>query len=587
MKRRSSALWLSLTLACCSPGGAGPAAPGTSGTTAPAASNTSELSELFRQAWSQGGLTVREVDDDTFLRRASLDLLGRIPSSAELLEFRADSRDGKRSRKVSQLLDDPAHADHLARKWEQILLGPEVKLKLVDRGAMRRWLAAQFAADVPWNEIVQKLVTAEGLTSLGGSIKESVGQSDSERWTAEKAANVNGAANYFLRHQKAPQDLAGHVSKTFLGVQIQCAQCHDHKTEAWTQTQFQEFSAAFVRVRARPVERGRQEFAVFELENLDRPSRRASRNEELQEIVQTSPKALDGSPLTEGNPRAALATWMTNSENRWFSKALVNRVWADLHGAGFVEPIDDFREKNPPVLPQVLDYLADDFERNKFDLDALYETIMLGPTYANAIDGTVTPRESLFAASDLTPLSSDALLDSIFTATDAAKQLEDQGEQRANTLKTLLRQRMEFVFDTDAESNGEPQSTTLTQSLFLANSALVTASTAHSEEGVLAKLLASSKSDEAIITELYRRTLTRDPSVDELREDLSFIAQDRSKAPVRFEGISGEKGKAKREARADNTILRALRPDESSAKARAFEDLFWALINSNEFLFRR
>jgi hypothetical protein len=146
---------------------------------------------------------------------------------------------------------------------------------------------------------------------------------------------------------------------------------------------------------------------------------------------------------------------------------------------------------------------------------------------------------------------------------------------------------MEFVFDTDAESNGEPQSTTLTQSLFLANSAIVSASTAHSEGGVLARLLAGSNSDSDIITELYRRTLTRDPSAEELREALAFIAQDRAKAPVSFEGGSGEKGKAKRETRADNAMLRALRPDESSAKARAFEDLFWALINSNEFLFRR
>ena len=585
MKRRSSVAWLMLTLASCSSGT--PAATSNTAATAPIAEETTELAKRFQKVWQDRGLVAREVDDDTFLRRATLDLLGRIPSSKELLEFRTDSHPDKRARRIRQLLDDKAHAEHLARKWEQVLLGPEVKLRLVDRGAMRRWLASQFADDVPWSAIVEKLVTAEGITSLGGSIKEAVGQSDSERWGEESAANVNGATNYFLRHQKAPQDLAGHVSKTFLGVQIQCAQCHDHKTEAWTQTQFQEFSAAFVRVRARPVERARQEFAVFELEDLERPPRRAFRNEELQEIVRASPKALDGTSLSGSNPRAELAAWMTSKENRWFSRASVNRVWADLHGAGFVEPIDDFREKNPPVLPEVLDHLAHEFERNNFDLDALYETIMLGPTYANSIDGTVSPRESLFATADLVPLSSDALLDSIFIATEAAKQLEGQGENRTNTLKALLRQRMEFVFDTDAESNGEPQSTTLTQSLFLANSAIVSASTAHSEGGVLARLLAGSNSDSDIITELYRRTLTRDPSAEELREALAFIAQDRAKAPVSFEGGSGEKGKAKRETRADNAMLRALRPDESSAKARAFEDLFWALINSNEFLFRR
>jgi hypothetical protein len=559
----------------------------------PSSSPPSETSEpardgleaLLTSEWAARGLAAKPVDSDTLLRRLSVDLLGRIPSEEELLAFRADGRHDKAARIVQDMLDDPEHAAEVARRWERLLLGPDVKLRLVDRDAMRRWLEAQVAADVPWDEIVRRILLAEGASSLGAPIRESLGTSDEEALAAERRAGVQGATNLFVRFRGAPQDLAGTASRAFLGLQLQCAQCHDHKTEPWTQDQFREFTAGLVRVRVAPVDRSKGSQAIFEVENLDRPQRRMFAEEDLAAIARATPRALDGTELGD-EPRRGLATWITSPENPWFARAMVNRVWAELHGAGLVEPVDDMRATNAAVMPAVLDWLARDFAAHRFDLDHLYATVALAPSYA-ASAGEGDARASLFSSSSLTPLSSDQLLASVFQATGADRETKDGGvpEDRVRAASKLLSRRMELVFATDEESNGGTASATLPQVLFLANGAFSLASTAHVEGGLLQSLVG--RDGEDAITTLFRRTLTRDPTPAELQLLVDSLRTARAGAPPDLETLDGLKGKDRLEARLTKGLWRARKPSDGGQGARALEDVLWALINSNEFALKR
>ena len=595
-QRKRSISWLTWTLTVVGPigvglglsGGCGAATKSDAPTSAEAStkSPSSAYEALFSEAWTAAGISANVIDDDTFLRRVTLDLYGRIPSKEELLAFRGDSQADKRARLVDTMLDHPEHAAHLARAWEQTLLGPEVRLRLVDRGAMRRWLEERFAKDVPWDVIVRDLIAAEGASSAGGSMRDALTQTDEAMLKEERDENVNGATNYSLRFRKNPQDLAGNVSRTFLGVQIQCAQCHDSKTDVWTQTQFREFASPFLFARAKPVGKTKGEMAIFELESSDRPNRKALRIEELAAIAETPPRALDGTPLATDDPRKALAAWITSKDNKWFAKAMINRVWADLHGQGFIDPVDDMREGSEVVLPAVFELLADDFEKSGFDLDWLYRTIILGPTYRTTIDGTMTPRATQFSTMDLMPMSSHTLLDSVFIASDADARLVRVAPANARALKNALRLRMEFVFDGDAESNSAAQATTLSQALFLANSAFMTAATSHSEGSMLQQLVHSGGDDATIVRELFQRTLTRDPTDEEVAAMRALLDEKRTPAELAIQAPRGE-GKARRIARMDEILLRATKPKEGTERARAVEDLFWALLNSNEFLFRK
>jgi hypothetical protein len=543
------------------------------------------LEALLASEWEARGLTTKPADPDTVLRRLSVDLLGRIPSEDELIRFRADARSDKVARVVEDMLDDPEHAAEVARRWERLLLGPDVKLRLVDRDAMRRWLETQIAADVPWDEIVRRILLAEGESSLGAPFREALGTSDEDALAEERRAGVQGATNLFVRFRGAPQDLAGTTSRAFLGLQLQCAQCHDHKTEPWTQEQFREFTAGLVRVRVAPVDRSKGSQAIFAVENLERPQRRMFASEDLAAIARATPRALDGTELGD-EPRRGLATWITSPDNPWFARAMVNRVWAELHGAGLVEPVDDLRASNPAVMPAVLDWLARDFVAHRFDLDHLYATVALSPSYAAAA-GDDDARANLFASSSLTPLSSDQLLASVFQATGADREMKDGGvpEDRVRAASKLLSRRMETVFAADEESNGGAASATLPQILFLSNGAFPLAATAHVEGGLLQSLV-NRESAEAVTT-LFRRTLSRDPTPAELELVLASLRPDRAGAPPEVESLDGLKGKDRLEARLTKGLWRARRPSDGGPRARALEDVLWALINSNEFALKR
>jgi len=561
---------------------------------APGLAGTSELDQLIDKAWAEHSVTpAGEIDDATFLRRVTLDLAGRVPSSSEVSAFLIDKSVDKRPRAVDRLLDSDDHAAHLARSWEQTLLGPATKNRYVDRGALRNWLQEKFKNDVAWDVIARELVTAEGTSSLGGARGPASYADDPSRAAEERKSGVNGATNYSLRFAQSPADLAGNVSRSFMGVQIQCAQCHDHKTEKWTQADFRGLSAVFTRMNIKPVDRTKGELPILELASADKPARRLmKKNEDFALFAKTAPRALDGTGLpSDDGARKGFATWMTAPENQWFSKAMVNRVWAELFGAGMVDPVDDMRPSNPGLMPEVLDRLAEQFEQKGYDLDWLYATICSSKAYNRAL-GEGGGSASYFSKGTLRPLSGDALLDSIFVSADVDALLQDRAPERASVLKALARRRMSFVFEEDAESNAEATDGTLQQAFFAMNGVLPVAATTYAEGALLERLLRE-PSDQKVIEELYLRALGRSPTAVELTRAQAFVsaphAADPGAGPNRAQKLKGKKkGKAKGMLGADAGIPpQALRSQASSDRERGFEDLFWALLNSSEFSFRR
>ncbi len=543
-------------------------------------------------AWAAAGLTpAPDVDDATFARRTSLDLVGRIPTSGELGTFLADPGADRRARWVDRLLASPEHDTHLARTWELILLGRETKNRALDVAAFRRFLADRFAKNTPWDQIVREIVTADGRTSLGGDVGPTAFADDPARAEEERAAGINGATNFFVRFAKSPADLAGTTSKAFLGVQIQCAQCHDHKSESWTQDDFRGFASSLLHVQAKPIEREKGRMSVFELGDADRLPRRMLRDEALSKIADTDPRALDGTDLGSGaDARDALAQWMTSKENPYFARAMANRVWGELIGQGLTEPVDDMRASNPPVLPEVLDALAARFVKTGFDLDDLYRTVALTRAYARGVTpGKGTARDALFSRADLRPLSSDALLDSYFAATDMDDVLDAKAPARAAVLKAQIRRRLGFVFEEDSESNGATFDGTMQQALFEMNGPLTAAATGFSEGSAIARAVRG-RADAAAVDELWMRTLGRHPTTEEAARALAFVtaptpAEPEEEAVTRPATIGGGgKGKGKRGGALPPAVVRS---SAKSDRERAYEDLFWALLNSSEFNLRR
>lgn len=590
---RSGWLYLSVGLGFLLACGAPASAPPSSTSVATATSSSANvLDALVDAAWAEKGIVpAGEIDDATFLRRVTLDLAGRVPTAEEASAFLADKGADKRARAVDKLLDSDDHAAHLARLWEHTLLGAPTKAKLVDRGALRNWLETKFKSDTPWDVISRELVTAEGVSSIGGARGPATYAADPERAAEERKAGINGATNYALRFAQSPADLAGSVSRSFMGLQIQCAQCHDHKSEKWTQADFRGMSAVFTRMAAKPVDRTKGEVPIIDLQSADAPQRRLMRkNEEIALFAKTPPRALDGASLpSDDGARKGFATWMTAPENPWFAKAMVNRVWAELNGAGLVDPVDDLRPSNPAVMPAVLDHLAEQFEQKGYDLDWLYATLIASKVYSRAL-GQNGGYSGLFASASVRPLSGDALLDSIFVAADVDSLLEDRAPGRAAALKALARRRMSFVFEEDAESNAEASDGTLQQAFFAMNGVLPVAATTYAE-GTRLKSLLREQDDKKVIAELYLGTLGRYPSASELERAQSFVrssheADPDGPLPIAARGNKG-KGKAKGMMGADAGIPpRALRSQAKNDRQRGFEDLFWALLNSSEFTFR-
>lgn len=491
-----------------------------------------QIDRLVEARWQQAGITpAQPADDATYLRRVWLHVGGCIPPVAVTRDFLADTTGDKRRRAVEELLDGPGYVVNFTRYWRRAMLGEsdsDLQTRILVPG-FEAWLREKMAANTPYDALVRELLN----TPL---------ESPDMRSLFARAQIASPLAFYQAR-QVAPENLAAATSRTFLGVRIECAQCHDHPFDQWKRDHFWSYAAFFAGIL--PERQG--DFIRRVREDADR---REIGIPNTDRIVQAA--YLDGSaPRWQAKigVRATLAAWITSRENKRFAQAAANRLWGHFFGVGIVEPIDDFTDANPPSHPELLSLLATELVAHDFDLKFLIRAITASKAYQLSSRQTrESPAEPrLFASMTVQGLPPEALYESLAQATGTFQPFQPQNVRGfGNTPQD------EFVetFAEDGTSQTERE-TTILQALSLMNGAEVTQATALDSSRTLgAVATAPFLSREDQITTLYLAALCRPPRGDEL-EQLS--------AYVRGGG-----------------------PKKDSPQALG--DVFWALLNSSEFL---
>jgi hypothetical protein len=583
------------------------------------------LDRLIHAAWQRKGIVpAKPVDDARYLRRIYLDITGLIPPEQVVSDFLADRSPDKRAKAVDALLDSSAYADHWTTYWDNILMGKPTPMATVDYGAFRRWLHGEFAQNTPYNRFVTDLITASGLSSTGPTYAEALGLAMAQPTTAADPdrpkidpATVNGAVDWHLRFAANPADVAGIASKIFLGVQIQCAQCHDHKTEKWKQTDFRSFTACFIQTVGIPTQRytaGQAMKGIIPLNvrdvNFVVRGNKMNGGEERLPYTQATPMALDGTPIVAGRTdrRKELAAWMTAKQNPWFAQALVNRMWAKFLGRGFVEPIDDFRPSNPGVAPEALQLLAQEFTAHDYDLKTLIKTICATEAYQRSsvpAASKADPENTLWDHYRLKPMEVNEIVDSLITATNFQPVLTRISGGNSAQLTARLQRLLTFAFTTDEpEMEQKDFEGTIPQALLLLNNGLTNGTVSAIPGSALADVMAMPGSEADKIASLYLRTLSRRPSTDEIARWTKFLDAPREVViakPVDMPrpqarpdpamiGKLGQKGMGMGGAQGGNDPLLRIAAMRNqfktpTPKQQAFEDMFWALLNSSEFVF--
>jgi hypothetical protein len=287
--------------------------------------------------------------DHEFLRRAYIDTIGMLPTADEARAFLEDPSPDKRDRLIESLLARPEYVDYWAYKWSELLLVNSERLPQPAMWSFYTWIRNHVQANTPWDEMVRQLITAQGSTL------------------------ENGAACFYLLHQD-PLDMTETATVAFLGMSVNCARCHNHPLEKWTNDQYYGLANHFARVRLKALPNGATQVFAAPQGDLIQPSTGQVR----------PPTPLDGTPLdpqAEIDRRVPLAAWLTSPENPYFSRAIVNRVWANFMGPGLVEPVDDMRLTNPPSNPELLAALSAYLVEQRFDLKALARLILQSSTY--------------------------------------------------------------------------------------------------------------------------------------------------------------------------------------------------------------
>lgn len=470
--------------------------------------------------------------DAEFLRRLSLDLTGALPTPEVARAFILDPTPNKRERAIDRLLDSPAFADFWALKWADVLRAHRKTMQLKGAQGLHGWLRSEIAANTRFDAVVRDLLTASG------------------------ASAVTPAVNFY-RVTRESGSQAEAVAQLFCGVRLQCAKCHNHPSERWTQDDYAGMAAFFARVRSRPDPSfgapAKDAPPAAEIVSTDRSGEFVQPRNNLP----VQPKPLGSSPVpTDGDRRIVLAEWLTRPENPFFARAIANRVWFHLFGRGIVEPVDDFRDSNPPSHPELLDVLAREFVSHQYDLRYLIRLVVNSTTYQlSERKPNPSPNDDkYFARVRPRLLSAEQLLDAASDVTGVperfaglplgvrAVQLPD-GDDHHPFLRAFGQPARELPCE--CERDGEAN---LTQALQLTAGSTVSAKLREPNNRI-GTLIASKKSDPEIVEILVLSALGRIPRPEEIEQARAHIA------------ASGD-------------------------RRRGLEDVLWAFLNSPEFLFR-
>jgi len=481
--------------------------------------------------------------DQEFVRRVYLDVCGILPKPEDVRAFLDDKAGDKRAKLIDKLLDRPEFADFWTLKWSDVLRSNRKTIQLKGIHVYQTWLHDKIAANAPFDEIVRELLTASGSTF------------------------ANPPANYY-RIARDPQNLAETTAQLFFGVRMQCAKCHNHPFERWTQDDYYSFAAFFARVRQRKdrLESGdaKQQQAGAEDIYVARAGDGTTEVTQPRTNKVMPPKFMGGAIATVKpgqDRREVLAQWLTSGENPFFAKSVVNRIWFHLSGKGIVDPVDDFRDSNPSANDELLDALAKDFAAHKFDSKHVIRTILNSRTYQLSAQTNDTNKDDnkYFSHAVTKLLPAEPLLDAICQSTDVpekfqglplgtrATQLPD-GEVNHVFLKTFGQPGRELACECEREGDSN-----LAQALQLINGPTINEKVRNGNNR-LGKLLAAKKTDKEILDELYLATLSRLPLEGEVKAALDHVNKG---------GDAAGEGRRK-----------------------AWEDVQWALLNAKEFLFR-
>ena len=477
-------------------------------------------------------------DDSEFLRRASLDLCGRTPAGSEVRDFLADQSPTKRRAAIDRMLDSPTYIVNATNRWHEAMI-PEADaddaLKRFSVPTFESWLRSRIADNRDYAEIVREILT---LPVQGGPMMEA--------GFVQPSASTPEA--FYRAKQAKPENLGAATSRLFLGVRLECAQCHDHPFDTWKRDQFWSYAAFFSEFQ-QPAGGGGVAETIKAAITPD--------NHTLK-IPDTTPEQVVSAAFLAGNApdwsdkqaaREKLANWITSPENPWFARAAANRVWAQMFGVGIVDPVDDLSAKNPPSHPEVLDELAKAFVEHKHDLRFLARAIALSKTYQRTSRRTDASQDTprTFARMPVRAMSPEQIFDSLAQATGRFTFFDP--EQPLNFSNDPARQEFLETFTNDSESTVERQSTIL-QALTLMNGNFVSSATdIAASQSLTAVIEAPFLNTPERIETLFYAALSRAPRAEEL---------DRFRAYVDNGG-----------------------PEKDPKKALA--DVFWALLNSNEF----
>ncbi len=472
--------------------------------------------------------------DQEFVRRAYMDVCGLLSTPEETKTFLDSTDSAKRSKLIDQLLERPEYADQWTLKWSDIFRSSRKTIQLKGTHVFQSWLRDHIDKNDGFDKVMREILTASGGTY------------------------ANPPANYF-RIARDPASLAETTAQVFFGVRMQCAKCHNHPFERWTQDDYYSMSAWFARVKQRkdPTEPGTTPQAKDggEFIYLDR----AAEITQPRTGKKMSPKFMGSATpalAPDKDRRQVLADWMTAPTNPFVPKSLANRIWFYLNGRGIVDPVDDFRDSNPSANDELLDALAQDFTSHGYDVKHLIRTIMNSRTYQLSAQTSPTNKDdNKYFSHAVTKLhSAEQLFDALcvvtmipekfagYPAGTRAMQLPD-GEANHPFLKTFGQPARELACECEREGDSN-----LAQALQLINGPSVN-DRLRNPNNRIGKLLAKKIDDRTMLDELFLATLSRSPNPSERRTMLDHLSR-------------------------------------AADKRKAWEDVHWALINSKEFLFR-
>lgn len=493
-----------------------------------------------------GKTPAAQSTDEVFLRRVYLDLIGRNPLPEQVTKFVLDPAADKRTKLVEKLLADERFGSNWSRYWRDVIMYRRTEDRaLIVAQPLTDFLKEELNKNTSWAKIATELITATG------DVRE------------------NGKTGLIMAQAGQPEETVAEVSRIFLGIQIQCAQCHNHPTDSWKREQFHELAAFFPRVAVRPMMGDVRTFLVeandarFGGGGFMGNRFRGSPEHLMPDLQNPTARGKQMSPVffvtgqklpfgtKDADRRSKLAEWITSEKDPWFAKAVVNRLWSELCGEGFHEPVDDMGPEREFTAPKTLDYLAHEFAATGYDMKQLFRTIMTTTAYQRESRARRNSEQPAFQANVPQRLRADVIYDNLSLAldlNDGGGRLGMFGGGGARGPIRGPRQQFAATFGFDPSAPRDEVAGTIPQALVLMNSQQFNGAIT-GFRSTIDRLASNTKDNDALTTELYLRFLAREPSESELTTVRNYIAK------VGFRGD-------------------------------AFEDLAWSLMNSTEFLHR-